>query len=67
MFRRTMKWFGWGLLLLTAGLFIAEFVIYGYVRPELTPVKLAVPVIALVMIVLSYRREKPLYEEHLPH
>jgi hypothetical protein len=62
-----MRWFGWGLLLLSGAMFAAEFVIYGYVRPEITPVKWAVPIIAAALIYLSYKREKELYNEHLPH
>ena len=67
MIRRAMRWFGWGLLLLTAGMFAAEFVIYGYVRPDMTPVKWAVPILAAALVYLSYKREKELYNEHLPH
>lgn len=67
MIRRAMRWLGWGLLLLTAGMFAAEFVIYGYVSPELTPIKWAVPIVAAGMVFLSYKREKELYNEHLPH
>lgn len=67
MVRHVLRWLGWGLLLLTGGMFLAEYVIYGFVRPELSLLKIAVPIVAAVMIVLSYSREKPLYEEHLPH
>lgn len=67
MIRHIMRWLGWGLILMTAGMFIAEFVIYGFVRPEMTPIKWAVPIIAAALIFLSYRKEKQLYEEHLPH
>ena len=67
MIRRAMRWLGWGLLLLTAAMFGAEFVIYGYVSTQLTPIKWAVPIVAAVLIVLSYKREKELYEQHLPH
>jgi peptidoglycan/LPS O-acetylase OafA/YrhL len=62
-----MRWFGWGLLLLTGAMFVAEYVIYGFVTPEITSLKMAVPIVAAVMIVLSHTREKELYEEHLPH
>ena len=67
MIRRVMRWFGWGLLLLTAGMFVAEFVIYNYVTPEMTPVKWAVPIFGAALIFFSYKREKELYNEHLPH
>lgn len=67
MVRLSMRWLGWGLLLLTGGMFLAEYVIYGFVTPQLTPLKIAVPIVAAVLIVASYMRQKPLYEEHLPH
>ncbi len=67
MVRRCMRWFGWGLLLLTGAMFAAEYVIYNYVMPEITPLKIAVPIVAALLIVCSYMRQKPLYEEHLPH
>ncbi len=67
MVRLCMRWLGWGLLLLTGVMFGAEYVIYGYVTPQLTPIKIAVPIVAAALIVMSYMRQKPLYEEHLPH
>jgi predicted MFS family arabinose efflux permease len=67
MIRRVMRWFGWGLLLLTGAMFVAEFVIYGYVRPEISQVKMAIPFVAAALIYFSYKKEKELYNEHLPH
>ncbi|HEY0592717.1 MAG TPA: hypothetical protein VGE86_04545 [Thermoanaerobaculia bacterium] len=67
MVRLCMRWLGWGLLLLTGAMFAAEYVIYNYAVPELTPIKIAVPIVAAILIVASYMRQKPLYEEHLPH